>query len=239
MPEEGVKMMNHSDILSFHEIVEVVEEGVKLGIKKVRITGGEPLVRKGIVQLVSMLSKIEGIQDLAMTTNGILLDRFAQELANAGLMRVNISLDSVEPEKYRQITRIGDFEQVKSGIVAARRAGLLPIKINCVVRESHLENDAQLVAEYCRQNNLEIRYIREMDLEKGEFWKVKGGEGGDCKICNRLRLTSNGMVKPCLFSNLEYDVRKIGAKQAIYLALGNKPESGTHSIINKFSRIGG
>ena len=239
MPEVGIKWLPHNEILSFDEIVEVAKVAVSLGVDKIRITGGEPLVRKGIVELVSMIATIDGIKDFGMTTNGLLLEEFAQPLADAGLKRINISVDTVDPFKYRQITRLGDFEKLMKGIEAARNAGLKPIKINCVILESHLEKDAQAVSQFCIQNNLDIRYIREMDLEKGTFWKVRGGEGGDCSVCNRLRLTSNGKIKPCLFSNLEYDIRTLGVKNAFELALGNKPESGSCNFTNKFSNIGG
>jgi GTP 3',8-cyclase len=239
MPEEGIQLLPHNEILSFDEITDVVKEAVKLGIDKIRITGGEPLVRKDIVDLIGMIAAIEDIKDFGMTTNGLLLEKFAKALADSGLQRINISVDTIDPVKYKQITRFGDFEKLKKGIEAAQKAGLSPIKINCVILESHLETDAQSVTEFCRQNNLDIRYIREMDLEKGTFWKVQGGEGGDCSICNRLRLTSNGKIKPCLFSNLEYDVRELGAKKAMELAVGNKPESGSCNFTNKFSNIGG
>jgi cyclic pyranopterin phosphate synthase len=239
MPEEGIQLLKHHEILNFDEIVEVVKEGVKLGIDKIRITGGEPLVRKNIVELVGMIAKIKGIKDFGMTTNGLLLEEFAQPLTNAGLQRVNISIDTIDPIKYKQITRFGDFEKLKKGIEAAKIAGLKPIKINCVILESHLEKEAQAVTEFCLENNLNIRYIREMDLEKGTFWKVQGGTGGDCSICNRLRLTSNGKIKPCLFSDLEYDIRVLGIKKAFEMALENKPESGSCNFTNKFSNIGG
>jgi GTP 3',8-cyclase len=239
MPEEGIQLLKHHEILNFDEIVEVVKEGVNLGIDKIRITGGEPLIRKGIVDLVGMIAKINGITDFGMTTNGLLLEEFAQPLANAGLQRVNISIDTIDPEKYKQITRFGDFEKLKKGIEAAKKAGLNPIKINCVILESHLEKEAQAVTDFCMENNLDIRYIREMDLEKGTFWKVQGGTGGDCSICNRLRLTSNGKIKPCLFSDLEFDIKEFGIKKAFELALEKKPESGSCNFTNKFSNIGG
>jgi cyclic pyranopterin phosphate synthase len=239
MPAEGIQLMSHDEILSFDEIVEFVKEAVNQGVDKIRITGGEPLVRKGIVDLVALISKIEGIKDFGMTTNGIYLDKFAEQLVGAGLHRVNISLDTLNAEKFKTITRVGDLNLVLNGIEAAKKAGLSPIKINCVVKESSNEKDAQQVAEFCDMNDLKIRFIREMDLEKGKFWKVQGGEGGECSSCNRLRLTSNGKIKPCLFSDLEYDVRKLGAKKALDLALGNKPKSGTMSLVNKFSNIGG
>lgn len=239
MPECGVELLNHKEILSFEEIVETVKFGVEHGIKKVRITGGEPLVRKGIVDLVKMLSEIQGIEDLAMTTNGTLLDQFAQPLAKAGLNRVNISLDTTDPGKYKQITRVGDIEAVIKGIDGAKAAGLTPIKINCVIQDSILEENAIDVANFCEQNNLKVQYIKEMDLEKGTFSKVIGGEGGNCKSCNRLRLTANGKLKPCLFSDIEFDVRELGVEYAFSKALGLKPKSGTENTVNKFSNIGG
>ena len=102
-----------------------------------------------------------------------------------------------------------------------------------------LPSTSKVPIEFCAKNDLQVRFIREMDLEKGQFWQVKGGTGGACKICNRLRLTSDGKIRPCLFSELEYDVRKLGAKQALMLAVGNKPELGTVNNVNKFNNIGG
>jgi GTP 3',8-cyclase len=239
MPCDGVKLLDHNDILSFEEISSTVKAGVKLGIEKVRLTGGEPLVRKGIIDLVAMLSKIEGIKDLSLTTNGQLLGKFAQALAMAGLSRVNISLDTMDPDVYRSMSRGGEIEPVLKGIQAAREAGLLPIKINCVISESAQEKDAAGVAGYCAENDLMIRYIHQMDLENGDFSVVEGGEGGDCSKCNRLRLTANGMIKPCLFNDLEYSVRELGPEEAFRLALGNKPACGTNNMSGKFYNIGG
>lgn len=239
MPAEGVQLMEHNDILRFDEIVEVVQLAVEMGVEKVRITGGEPLVRKGIIDLVKQIGQIDGIKDFAMTTNAVFLPKYAYELVAAGLQRVNISLDTLNPEKYKSLTRVGSLDNVLNGIEFAKKAGLNPIKINCVIKESHEEKDAQDVTAFCKENDLDIRYIREMDLEKGQFWKVKGGEGGACNICNRLRLTSDGKIKPCLFSDIEYDVREYGAKGALERALGNKPKSGTTSFKNKFSNVGG
>ena len=134
MPETGIKLVPHENILSFEEIRDFVRVGVGLGIRKVRLTGGEPLVRKGIVQLVEMLAATPGIKDLGMTTNGILLDRYATDLAAAGLHRVNISLDSLDAGNFKYITRVGQLDSVLSGIEAAQEAGLNPVKINCVVK---------------------------------------------------------------------------------------------------------
>jgi len=239
MPEEGIRLLDHKDILSFEEIVEVVKEAVRLGITKVRITGGEPLVRKGITRLVGMISELEGIDDFGLTTNGILLEQFAHDLVKAGLHRVNISLDTIEPEKFRQITRGGDIEMVFRGIEAARKTGLSPIKINCVVKNSSTEPDAIGVKKFCDENGLEVRFIHEMDLGSGCFTVVEGGKGGDCLSCNRLRLTANGFIKPCLFSDLEFSIRELGIRQAIEKAVNLKPEKGSQNLINRFHNIGG
>lgn len=239
MPECGVDLMSHKDILSFEEIFDVVKFGTDHGIDKIRITGGEPLVRKGIVDLVSMIAKIPQIKDLAMTTNGALLDQFAQPLADAGLQRVNISLDTIDEKQYKRITRVGDLANVLKGINAAQKAGLNPIKINCVIKDSPIEKDAREVAEFCDMNDLEVRFIKEMDLETGYFARVIGGDGGHCASCNRLRLTANGKLKPCLFSDLEFDIRELGVEQAYSKAIGFKPKSGTENKVNKFSNIGG
>ncbi|HQI71061.1 MAG TPA: radical SAM protein, partial [Bacteroidales bacterium] len=131
MPAEGISLLQHKDILSFEEILQVIEAAVSKGINKVRITGGEPLVRKGIILLIEQISKIQGIEDLSMTTNGILLEEFAGPLAQAGIQRVNISLDTVDSFRYAEITRGGGINKVITGIFAAQKAGLSPIKINC------------------------------------------------------------------------------------------------------------
>ncbi len=108
-----------------------------------------------------------------------------------------------------------------------------------MIKKPKDEPDAQLVAKFCVENDLQIRNIREMNLETGQFWRVQGGDGGECSICNRLRLTSNGKIRPCLFSDLEYDVRELGAEKAILMAVGEKPKNGTLAMKVKFSNIGG
>lgn len=239
MPEDGVEMLDHKDILNFDEIVELTKSAVRKGVEKVRITGGEPLIRKGIVDLVKMIGKIDGITDYSMTTNAICLDKFADDLAKAGLQRVNISLDTINPEKFNKVTRGGDIQKVFDGIRAAKKAGLEPIKVNCVIKNNNQEPDAIEVAKYCEENGLHIRYIKEMDLEKGEFSVVDGGTGGDCGTCNRIRLTANGTIKPCLFCDMSYNIREFGAERAIDLAIGNKPETGHKNQTGKFYNIGG
>ncbi|MFA5970939.1 MAG: GTP 3',8-cyclase MoaA [Lentimicrobiaceae bacterium] len=239
MPAEGITLMPHSDILSFEEIMEVVDAALAQGVDKIRITGGEPLVRKDIITLIQMISSRPGIQDLGMTTNGQLLEKYAQSLKDAGLHRVNVSLDTLNPETYRQVTRGGDIDKVLKGIEASVNAGLAPVKINCVIVKSSSEPDAVEVAEFGKKLGLQVRFIRQMDLEKGEFYIVDGGSGGDCSTCNRLRLTANGMIKPCLFNDMEYNIREHGAHKALQLALGNKPSCGTINKHGEFYNIGG
>jgi cyclic pyranopterin phosphate synthase len=239
MPAEGVELMSHDDILSFEEIVEVVKEAVKNGMTKVRLTGGEPLVRKGIVDLVSMIAAVEGIEDLAMTTNGTLLEQFAQSLKDAGLKRLNISLDTLDAERYSDLTRGGSVESVFRGIKAARDVGFDPIKINCVVMNSANESDALEVKKFTAENGLGIRFIHQMDLRTGEFSKVEGGEGGDCKSCNRIRLTANGGFKPCLFNDNCFNIKEFGVHGAMVKAIDAKPKEGSKNLSGKFYNIGG
>ena len=239
MPEEGIHLLSHEDILSFDEIMDFTKTAVAFGITKARITGGEPLVRKGIVTLTGMIAGIEGIKDLSMTTNGTLLDQFAYDLHKAGLQRINISLDTIDPEKYAYLTRKGDLNDVFKGIEAAKKANLVPVKINCVIKESKSEKDAMEVSEFCKSNGLELRYIREMDLVKGTFSKVDGGSGGICSSCNRLRLTSNGKLKPCLFNDVGFDIRELGYEKAIKMAIDRKPEQGLNNMKDEFYNIGG
>ncbi len=239
MPEDGVCMVKHSDILTYEEIQQVVAVSVPLGIEKIRLTGGEPLVRKDIVELVRMIADVNGVMDMSITTNGILLEKYAKQLADAGLHRVNISLDTMDPEKFSQITRGGDIRKVLAGIEAAKLAGLNPVKINCVIKKSSDEPDALAVKQYCLENGLQVRFISQMDLSTGHFGVVDGGTGGDCSRCNRLRLTPTGKMKPCLFSDLEYDIREMGIQKAIEAALFAKPEKGTINMSNCFHNIGG
>lgn len=239
MPEEGIQQLRHEDMLTFEEIAGVVRVAVSLGIDKIRLTGGEPLVRKGITSLVAMIAATPGVQDLAMTTNGFFLEENAISLKKAGLQRVNVSLDTLDSDRYKRITRGGDINQVLGGIRAACEAGLNPVKINCVIFRSSQEEDALLVKEFAAREGLQVRFIRQMDLETGEFSEVEGGDGGNCAICNRLRLTANGMVKPCLFSDQEFPVRELGAEQALVSALNSKPLKGCYNKTGKFYNIGG
>jgi len=261
MPPQGVPWRPHDDILRYEEIETVVRAAAELGISKVRLTGGEPLVRLGIVNLVAMLSRIPGIDDLAMTTNGALLARYAGELKAAGLQRVNVSLDTLRPERFRRITRLGELSDTLGGIAAAKEAGLVPVKINTVVIRSL--NDDEVV-DFARltyapllaggEGGWHVRFIEVMPLgdnadwagngyvpmgevrerterELGKLIPAKLGVGGGparyyrlpgaqgtigfitpisehfCYQCNRLRLTADGQLRPCLLSDQEIDLR--------------------------------
>lgn len=239
MPEDGVQLFTHEEIIKFEEIIEIVKYSITIGINKFRLTGGEPLLRRNVVELVKMISDIKGVDEVAMTTNAQLLGQYAQSLFDNGLKRVNISLDTVDEQKYLLTTRGGNLLKTLEGIEAARKAGLNPIKINCVVAHNSDEVDALAVKAYCQKNNLEVRFIKQMTLSKGEFWEIDGGTGGNCKNCNRLRLTSNGKLKPCLFSDLEFDIRTLGIPLAFKKALDAKPERGSINNNNQFNNIGG
>lgn len=251
MPPEGVPGVPHSDILRYEEIVRIAAVGVDLGISKVRITGGEPLVRKGIAALVEMLAALPGVDDLAMTTNGILLEQHAQELARAGLHRVNISLDTLQPERYRAITRWGMLEDVERGYRAAQQAGLEPVKFNMVLMRGVNDDEVVEFARRTLDEPFHIRFIEEMPVglsgrerfmpvseareqieatfgqleavhqRKGNgpasYYRIPGSEGTIgfigavtqhfCHQCNRLRLTADGNLRPCLLSEREISLR--------------------------------
>ena len=257
MPPEGVPWVPHDAILTYEEIVTVVRAAAELGISKVRLTGGEPLVRLGIVDLVRLLSEIPGIDDLAMTTNALLLSSQALDLAQAGLHRVNISLDSLRPDRYERITRGGCLEDALTGMEAARRAGLDPIKINTVVIRGVNDDEVVDLARRTMDEGWNLRFIELMPVGNGglidEHWldkvvtaeeiraeiesalgllepaKISVGNGPAryyrlpgargtlgfitpisehfCYRCNRMRLSADGQLRPCLLSDDEIDLR--------------------------------
>jgi len=239
MPKEGVKFKPHSEILSYEEIEEIVNTAVKLGFYKFRLTGGEPLVRRDIVKLVEKLAKIKGVKTLAMTTNGLLLPTYALGLKKAGLDRLNISLDSLNPERYKIITCGGNLNDVLDGIKAAKDAGFEGTKLNSVIVNGFNDNEKDDLKKFANKNNLKVRFVKKMDLKSGEWYGVEGGEGGNCSICNRIRLTADGKLRPCLFSDYEIDVRKEGIEQAFMKVIGHKPEKGYKSDNREMAQIGG
>ncbi len=238
-PPGGIRLLPRAGILSFEEIEEVVREAASLGVRKVRLTGGEPLVRKGIEDLVRRIAAIEGVEDLGLTTNGILLAPKAEALARAGLMRVNVSLDTLDPERYAWITRGGDLHRVLEGIDAAVAAGRAPVELSCVVERCPGGPGARSVARFAAAKGLQVRFIEKMDAAAGRFSVVRGGAGGDCPRCDRLRLTADGRIRPCLFSDLAFGVRELGAREALLRAVGEKPRAGGVCAPGRMQRIGG
>ncbi len=243
MPEEGIPLVPRSRMLTYEEILRFTSHAVSRGINKVRLTGGEPLVRKGIRTLIGDLADMPGIKDLAMTTNGILLSEMAVDLRQAGLQRLNISLDTLDQHRYRTLTRGGDLGKVLEGIHAAKKAGFgaqgSPLKINCVLLPDTTPEDLHALRGFALKEGLELRLIHCMDLKKGSFTRVEGGDGGDCPHCNRIRLTSTGMLKPCLFNNAGFDIRLLGAQKALEEALRGKPAAGSNNTHDTFNYIGG
>jgi cyclic pyranopterin phosphate synthase len=238
MPAEGAMIVPHASLLTYEEIVQLVQAGIALGIDKVRITGGEPLLRRNVVDLVAALARLPGLHDLAMTTNACRLPDFAVPLKQAGLHRLNISLDTLDPTQFAAITRGGNLQEVLDGIAAAIAAGFQPIKLNCVITASPDEPDARAVAAFGAARGLPVRFIRRMNTAQGRFWQVIGGDGGHCATCNRLRVSSDGRIFPCLFNNTSYAVRELGATAALLAAVQNKPTAGTASA-NRFHHLGG
>ena len=172
MPAAGVPLIPHEDMLSFEDIVSFTRYAVSRGIRKVRLTGGEPLVRKGITSLVRSLAAVDGLEDLAMTTNGILLAEMAKELKEAGLHRLNISLDTLSPHTYKELTRGGDVNRVLRGIRAAREAGFggqdSPLKLNCVLLPHTAQEDVAALRTFSREEGLQLRLIHHMDLQQSQ-----------------------------------------------------------------------
>lgn len=298
MPSSGVRPFNHKDILSYEEIVGIVKVAAGLGVRKVRITGGEPLIRKDLEYLISSLNGIEGIEDISLTTNGVLLADKAFTLAAAGLRRVNVSLDSFIPERYTEITRGGSIDAVLRGIQEAENAGLFPVKINMVPVRGFNDDEIRHFARLTIEKPCHVRFIEFMPIGAKDAWSrekyisteeikervsqiaplepVKVRRAGParyfrfrgaagvigfispithhfCGSCNRLRLTADGKLRPCLFSETEIDLKssiRMGAddgeiERLLRLAVEIKPEG--HSInqqqdfayLKPMSRIGG
>ena len=220
MPAEGVRLMSHGDILSYEEIYTVAEAAAELGINKVRITGGEPLMRAGLPKLVQMLAQIDAIDDISLTTNGILLARYAAELKTAGLRRVNISLDSLKPDKFEYITRGSNLGDVLNGIEVARSVGLNPIKINVVVMSGINDDELLDFAAKTNYDGWHVRFIECMPFGEGATASpfVSVGE-------MRQRLEVLGKLEPCSL--------KIGNGPAKYFRLSQA--KGTIGFITPVS----
>jgi GTP 3',8-cyclase len=255
MPEQ-VEFLPRAQLLSFEEIERFVRVAVALGIDKIRLTGGEPLVRRDIPLLIEKLVAIPGVKDIGLTTNGILLAPVARTLRDAGLKRINVSLDTMDPARFLQLTRRTGLEQVIEGILAAKAAGFDPVKINAIAMRGVTEDDVVPLADFSREHGLELRFIEYMPLDGGHLWEREkvlfaadiidlleqgigplrpvvdqdprapaldydwvdgGGRLGFiasvsrpfCMSCNRIRLTSDGKLRNCLFSLEETDIRAL------------------------------
>jgi cyclic pyranopterin phosphate synthase len=227
------------DQLSKDEIISVIKEALQLGIRRVRFTGGEPQLFKGILQLVRELKSLQGLEELSLTSNGVLLSPLAEDLKEAGLDRVNISLDTINRDLYKQITTEDALDRVFQGIDAAKKVGFDPIKINAVHLDLIPKEEYLLLEDFCNQRGLQLRYIEEMNLAQGTFSVISSGNRGDCSKCNRLRLLSNGDIKPCLFHGDVYNVKELGIKQALEKACQLKPQRGIKNPREEFYQIGG
>lgn len=170
MPEDGIDKVRHEDILTYEEITEVVKTMSEMGVDKIRITGGEPLIRPGIVGLVNQLAKLDSVREVSMTTNGILLAEMAEALKKAGLARVNISIDSLNPTRFKEMTRGGDLSKVIAGIEAAKKYGLTPVKLNVVLIGGYNDDEIQDFVNLTRDEAIEVRFIELMPLGEVAKW---------------------------------------------------------------------
>lgn len=305
MPEHGVKSIPRESVLTLEEVHKAIECASQLGIKHIRFTGGEPTVRKGLLSLIERTAQTPGIESVALTTNAILLPGMAADLKAAGLSRVNISLDTLDTEQYRFITRLGNLDDALKGIEAALSAGLFPVKLNTVVVRS-LNQDLLSFARLTVDAPLHVRFIEYMPIGNGDdcggcgwgpadvvpakeiietisaqaqsiglgslqpaiatpdgwgpaqYYRLPGAQGTVgvisaisnhfCASCNRLRLTADGKIKPCLFSDTEYDIRSAlrkGSEEEVLsvfkAALSHKPSGHEHRVGTRrmMSQVGG
>lgn len=224
MPDRGVKLKSPNEILTYEEIAAICRVAAGLGVTKLRLTGGEPLARKNITRLVRMLNKIPGIKELCLSTNGTLLAPLAGELKKAGISRINISLDTLNARKYRDMTRGGDIRKVFSGIESVKKTGFQKTKINMVLIPGYNTGEIDDMMSFCREQGLFLQRINQYFLRSG-FDKDYGLEAErppDCRTCNRLRLTADGKIKPCLFSGAEIPVDFNDMESCLRLAVTNK-----------------
>jgi len=238
MPEDGVKLKSHDDIMSFEDIVRVVTSAASMGISKIRLTGGEPLVRKGIVDLVKMISGIQGIGELAITTNGTLLAPLAVKLKEAGLDRINISLDTLDRDEYARLTRGGKLEDALAGVDAAISAGL-PVKINMVRPPNATERELEDMRAFCERKGIKLQLIRQYELTENKEDDISYDRPSPCEECNRIRLLADGTLKPCLHSDKEIDLDMSDIDESLAKAVRAKPARGTVCTGRNILQIGG
>lgn len=240
MPANGIPHLRHDQVLRIGQFIAVVEAAAELGVSKVRLTGGEPLVRKGIVDLVGGIAAVPGIEKVAMTTNGTLLAPLAAPLKEAGLTHVNVSIDSLDPEAYAYITRGGRLEDAVAGALAAKRAGFEGIKVNTVVTEaSYAANDLEDLEAFCREHGFTLQRIAEYNLSEEKRDAIAFERPLPCVECNRIRLLSTGILKPCLHSDVEIPVDFSDITGSLKAAVAAKPERGTVCTNRSMVEIGG
>jgi cyclic pyranopterin phosphate synthase len=254
MPNDFAAWIPHDDQLTTEELLTVIEVGVSQGINEVRLTGGEPLLRPDIVEIVGRIASIENAPELTLTTNGLKLAELAQALVKAGLTRINVSLDTLSRERFKKLTFRDRFDDVITGLEAAKSAGLSPLKINSVLMQGVNDDEAPALLQWAIENEYSLRFIEQMPLDAGGIWERATMVSADeifkalsqnysltpvddrgsspaeefyvngtshtvgiigsvtrpfCGACDRLRLTSDGQLRSCLFSNEEVDVRKV------------------------------
>lgn len=285
MPEEGVCKKDHSAICSVEELVEITRQAVACGVEKVRLTGGEPLVRRGILEICRGIAAIGGVRELCLTTNGVLLPQLAAPLRQAGVTRLNISLDTLRPDRFAYITRIGRLEDVLRGMEAARDAGFTNTKINVVLMKGFNDDEIEDFVALTRKDPVEVRFIELMPIGQGareQFlparavldacpglepaqpngvarrYRLPDGEGmvgliqpmsrHFCSECNRIRVTADGKLKPCLHSDQELPLRGLAGEElrrAIREGIRAKPqrhqlvETGRSGAARTMNEIGG
>jgi cyclic pyranopterin phosphate synthase len=256
MPDQGVQHLQRQAILSYEEILRLAHVATDCGVTKIRITGGEPLTRKGLIYFINQLNRLPNLKDVTLTTNGVLLTSYADDLKKAGLRRINISLDTLKRDRYHYITRKDLLPQVLEGIDAAHKAGLAPIKINCVAIKGFNDDEILDFARLTLTHPYHVRFIEFMPFGENDYWspdksihtpdmihaimdryllepvksrenqngparrfRIPGGCGEIgfisalsqhfCDTCNRIRLTPNGRLRNCLFSDHEIDIKKV------------------------------
>lgn len=285
MPPEGVPKRPHEEICSVEELVEIVRQASELGIRKVRLTGGEPLVRRGILDICRGIAALEGVEELCLTTNGTALPQLAVPLREAGVDRLNVSLDTLRPDRFAHMTRVGRLEDVLSGLEAARAAGFTGTKLNVVLMKGFNEDEIPAFVELTRREPLEVRFIELMPIGEGtreDFlpaaavlvacpeleaadvsgvarrYRVPGGRGlvgliepmsrCFCGGCDRIRVTADGRLKPCLHSQQEIVLRGLSGpalRRAIREGIAAKPprhhlaETGRSGAGRTMNQIGG
>ena len=288
MPAEGVCKRSHEDMLTEDEMITAVRAAAGLGVTKLRITGGEPLVKKNIISICERAAAVDGIEEVCITTNGILLPKYAKELVGAGVRHINISLDTLDADKYADMTRIGDIKDSLAGFEAALEAGFETIKLNSVLIAGFNDNEIGTLAELSVKYPVDIRFIELMPMVEGAFsrdayiscdevlkvlpelestgsdgvarmYRLPGAKGRVglispvsahfCAECNRLRLTADGRLKPCLHSPAEYPIKGLTEEEmkkvmedAILAKPAQHPPLGFDSLSKagrSMNRIGG